>query len=553
MIDRLLTLTLVMFSLSVNVFSVSAARAQSVTYSYEGNSFVEFEGEPGVFSTGDKVHAKFILDCAAAHPEANCNNLPFANYVELGAVHLEPFDFSAGPARLPTSDGSVEIAQFEFSTDASARIVDWNMDLGFPDASGFINVDTDNAGEGLDSAAALGGGALVVGNPGSWSNGLPPLAEGLDVEVRKSVDNPTPTGPQQTVEFTVEVRNIGDEPANEVVVEDKLPPELSIPEGMAAFTSMGYYDPSTGRWEIGELEPGLPPEILTIPAVITSELQPVCVVNTATSNVPGDGNPDNDSAFSTLRRPDIARCVDLGLTVLLSDAHSVECQATGYIRYQLEINNVGPEIARNVFLEISETKYEAPGFSIKNPAGCQRLGCAWEAIESGQTIRMDISSETFQVQQPTEHALRAVIRSDVEDYNAENNTLVEEITIQPFSEEPCEITRGGGGMDFSGVGGGGCFIATSVYGSADHPYVKTLRDFRDSVMLKTALGRDLVDFYYRHSPDLACYIEESNILKLIVRGLLLPIVLTITYPWQVLLVLVVVVAALLVVRHRVKT
>ncbi|MGI9568503.1 MAG: DUF11 domain-containing protein, partial [Desulfobulbia bacterium] len=326
MIYRLFTLTLVMLSLSINVFVVSAASAQSVAYSYEGNSFVEFQGEPGVFSTGDKVRGKFILDCVAAHPEATCKNLPYANYAELGAVQLEPFDFSAGPAKLPTAEGSAEISQFTFSTDSSGRIVDWNMDLGFPAPSGFINVDTDNDGEGLDSAAALGSGALVVGDPGTWSNDLPPLAEGLDVEVRKSVDNPTPTGPQQTVEFTVEVRNIGDEPANEVVVEDKLPPELSIPEGMAAFTSMGYYDPSTGRWDIGELEPGLPSEILTIPAVITSELQPVCVVNTATSNVPGDGNPDNDSAFSTLRRPDIARCVDLGLTVLLSDARSVECQ-----------------------------------------------------------------------------------------------------------------------------------------------------------------------------------------------------------------------------------
>ena len=78
--DRIFGLILVMFSLLINIFFVSAASALSVTYSYEGNNFVEIEGEPGVFSTSDKVLAKFTLDCAAAHPEATCKNLPYADY-----------------------------------------------------------------------------------------------------------------------------------------------------------------------------------------------------------------------------------------------------------------------------------------------------------------------------------------------------------------------------------------------------------------------------------------------------------------------------------------
>ena len=375
---------------------------------------------------------------------------------------------------------------------------------------------------------------------------------GFDVSVLKSVDNPTPSGLQQTVEFTVEVRNTGDVPANDVVVEDKLPPELSIPEGMAAFTSRGYYDASSGRWEVGELEPGLPPEILTLPVVITPEPQPVCVVNTATSNTPGDINTSNDSAFSTLRRPDIARCVDLGLKTIMSHVMSSECEATGYIRYQLEISNAGPDIARHVVLEISETDYEAPGFIIHHATGCDGLACTWETLDSGQAFTLNISSETFQVQAPTVHGIKAVIAGDLEDYNPANNTLAEQLTIQPFSARDCNLPSGGG-MDFSGVGGGsGCFIATAIYSSADHPDVKTLRDFRDNVLLKTGWGRALIEFYYRHSPDLACYIGEHDSLRVLTRGLLTPVVLAVAYPWQALAVLIAAVASLVLVWRRAK-
>jgi hypothetical protein len=89
--------------------------------------------------------------------------------LQLGAVELEPLSFLAGPAGLPTSDGEVEIAQFSFSTDSIGRIVDWDMDLFLYDPSGVINVDTDNRiGGPIDSAAALGGIAVVRDNPGEW-------------------------------------------------------------------------------------------------------------------------------------------------------------------------------------------------------------------------------------------------------------------------------------------------------------------------------------------------------------------------------------------------
>ncbi|MCK4814605.1 hypothetical protein KA005_02450, partial [bacterium] len=71
---------------------------------------------------------------------------------------------------------------------------------------------------------------------------------------------------------------------------------------------------------------------------------------------------------------------------------------------------------------------------------------------------------------------------------------------------------------------GSCFIATAAYGSPLHPYVETLREFRDSYLMPCKLGRALVDFYYRHSPFVADFIAKHSALKVAVRINLLPLV-----------------------------
>lgn len=156
-------------AICVNTLCVGAASADSVTYDYRGNNFVELEGEPGLFSTKDRVTGRFTLDCNIAHMEGTCANLTYDNYFWLGAVTLESVDFSAGPASLPTVDGHADVNAFWFSTDSNGQIVDWDIDLTLNDPSGIINVDTDNnPSRPIDSAAALGGGAVVFDDPGEW-------------------------------------------------------------------------------------------------------------------------------------------------------------------------------------------------------------------------------------------------------------------------------------------------------------------------------------------------------------------------------------------------
>ncbi len=75
-----------------------------------------------------------------------------------------------------------------------------------------------------------------------------------------------------------------------------------------------------------------------------------------------------------------------------------------------------------------------------------------------------------------------------------------------------------------------CFIATAAYGSYFAPQVKTLRHFRDNVLLTNAIGKALVRLYYEHSPPIAQFIAKKDYLKAGIRAILTPVTLMIKHP-----------------------
>lgn len=68
-----------------------------------------------------------------------------------------------------------------------------------------------------------------------------------------------------------------------------------------------------------------------------------------------------------------------------------------------------------------------------------------------------------------------------------------------------------------------CFIATSIYGNADHQQVKSLRLFRDKVLNSWPSIQPLVDFYYHYSPQWVVYMEEHPNLHKGLQSLLKPL------------------------------
>jgi hypothetical protein len=78
--------------------------------------------------------------------------------------------------------------------------------------------------------------------------------------------------------------------------------------------------------------------------------------------------------------------------------------------------------------------------------------------------------------------------------------------------------------DSSSDGGGGCFIATAAYGSYLDPHVQVLRDFRDRYLLNYKLGQKLVKLYYQKSPPIAETIAANEVLRLMTRWCLMPVI-----------------------------
>lgn len=79
----------------------------------------------------------------------------------------------------------------------------------------------------------------------------------------------------------------------------------------------------------------------------------------------------------------------------------------------------------------------------------------------------------------------------------------------------------------SNSGGGGCYIATMVYGDYDHPQVMILRNFRDNFLSNYSLGRSFIEFYYKYSPSWVKTMKNMKVVNFFIRFVLNKIILII--------------------------
>jgi hypothetical protein len=59
----------------------------------------------------------------------------------------------------------------------------------------------------------------------------------------------------------------------------------------------------------------------------------------------------------------------------------------------------------------------------------------------------------------------------------------------------------------------GCYVATCVYGSYEHEKVKVLRNYRDTKLSKSYLGRLFIKTYYAISPTVVKYLGNNKSFK----------------------------------------
>ncbi|OEK00001.1 hypothetical protein BFP97_00005, partial [Roseivirga sp. 4D4] len=152
-----------------------------------------------------------------------------------------------------------------------------------------------------DNTASITAADQTDPNAGNNSSTETVAAQFADLNVTKSVDNPTPT-PGSNVVFTVTVLNQGPDAATGIEITDQLPDGYTL---VSATPTAGTYTASTGIWTVGTLN-STSSAVLSIVATVQSS---GIFTNTATVSASDvfdtDGTDNTASATVTLQTSDI--------------------------------------------------------------------------------------------------------------------------------------------------------------------------------------------------------------------------------------------------------
>ena len=337
----------------------------------------------------------------------------------------------------------------------------------------------------------------------------------------------------ELVEFTVTVRNSGSEVADPGTATVGYSPDLTMPDGLAAFPSQGTYHWPEGRWEVGMLQPGAE-AVLVLPGQISAEPLKPCAFSLAELWPDGPGeNNRSQQAFATLRIPGVERCVDL-VAGAPGDPWRGIWNCDDGVTVRVPVVNLGPDAAREVTVSIAQSPALLPRL-VFTDARCATPGketCrlqflppsnrAWESW-------LELGSAGYRNKTPTQLTLTVSIAGPDVELEPGNEEGTRRVTVNP--PDACPDFD----LDLSVPLSAGCFIATAAWGSPLDPHVHSLRRFRDRVLLRNAPGRALVSLYYRFSPPLADYIAARPAARAVARAILWPLVYAIERPWQCLL------------------
>jgi hypothetical protein len=86
------------------------------------------------------------------------------------------------------------------------------------------------------------------------------------------------------------------------------------------------------------------------------------------------------------------------------------------------------------------------------------------------------------------------------------------------------VKTGAGDMKIESKSGATCFVASVAFEDPNHPQVMFLRNDRDTVLKKSALGRQFIRWYWLIGPRVAKVVDHSKSLKKLSRILISAII-----------------------------
>ncbi|WP_454055334.1 SdrD B-like domain-containing protein [Clostridium sp. Marseille-Q7071] len=245
-----------------------------------------------------------------------------------------------------------------------------------------------------------------------------------DISVIKT-GSPNPVMSGEILTYTIDVSNLGPSDAQNVVLTDAIPPEITGAE----FSADGgaTFSPWPGSLNIGTL---LNQETRTI--LIRGTVAPVApgfITNTAevTSTTP-DPNPSNNTSTSVIEVNESTQEADVGV---FKSVGLNPVPAGGTVVYPITVSNFGPADAQNVVLtdaippEITGAEFSTDGGSTFNPwPGSLDIG----TLPAGETINILIRGTVS----PSATGIisnTAEVSSTTPDPNPSNNTSTVDVEV----------------------------------------------------------------------------------------------------------------------------
>jgi uncharacterized repeat protein (TIGR01451 family) len=248
-----------------------------------------------------------------------------------------------------------------------------------------IQVSVNSGTEGLsaNSSAAIIASNQPDLNPSNNTANLTVNVGSRGVRTNMAVDDANPVV-GQTITYTFNIRNLMTIPATGVVAEDVLPSDLTF----VSASGPGTYNASTGRWNIGTIDPGA-----LVSLTIRASVDPAAAGKTITNTgrVIALDQPDSDTSNNTASRNISVFVVDLVLAKSVNNSFPSE----------------GAPIIYTVGLD-NNTSFDATGIQVTDvlPSGVTFVSASatqgaydsgsgiWDigTVGAGMTVRLTINA-----------------------------------------------------------------------------------------------------------------------------------------------------------------